>query len=69
MDEMKRVEEKIGEKAGGGEEGRVCLELFQAALQGQREGSSGGAVAGVRERVDHILEEIEEIAARIGSMI
>ncbi len=65
MDERERIEKRIRDQAEGSEDERLCRELFEAACRGLEEGSSGGAVAEVKKRVDLILEEIKEIAARI----
>ena len=70
MDERKRVEEKIREKAGSEEEERLCLKLLDAAYRGLEEGCSKGAVEEVKERLDDILSEVrgfaEEIKEKIG---
>jgi len=70
MDERERIEEKIREMAGGGEEERLCLELLDAARRGLEEGLSRGAIEEVKKRLDSIMDEIrasaEDIEAKIG---
>ncbi len=69
MDEMGRIKEKVREQAENEEEERLCLELLDGAYRGLEEGSSKGALGEVKGRLDSILEEIREIAEKIGDRI